>query len=246
MANSAASAPPRRRWPGRLLAGLLLLVVGLGLLGGFLGFGPDLWLKAAQAERMRVQAWLDDWPLLVAGAYFILYVAFTGLSLPGALFLTILGGLLFPFPWALLLVSFASTLGATLAFLSARYLLRERLLRSYGDRVPALQRELDRAGGYYLLSMRLNPLIPYVLINLLFGLTALPVWKFWIVSQLGMLPVTCMYLFAGARLARIQSVREIVTPDVVAVLVGLSLLPLATRAAAAWLLRYGSGKRITP
>lgn len=203
----------------------------------FLSMSPDVLLRAAQGQRERFQAWSESRPFLFAAGYFAAYVAFTGLSLPGALFLTILGGMLLPFWEALLIVSCASTLGATIAFLSARHLLRERIWRRHAGRLAVVRREFDLAGGYYLLSLRLNPFFPYVFINLLFGLTTLPASKFWLISQFGMLPTAVMYLLAGKQLAAINSVRQIFAPEMVALLVGASVLPLAARVVAARLAR---------
>jgi uncharacterized membrane protein YdjX (TVP38/TMEM64 family) len=217
----------RSRW--RLLLGLLLTAMACTL--GVLAWGSD----GAEALAAVNERWADlrgavaSHPVLAALLFFLCYVAFTGLSLPGALFLTVLGGALFGVARAVCLVNFASTLGATLAFLLSRYLLRDWVVSRQGDRWQTMRRETDQGGGWYLLAARLNPLIPYFLVNLLFGLTRMPVWRFWLISQIGTLPTTILYAYAGHRLGQVKTLSGLVSQEVIAVLVLLSLFPVVMR-----------------
>src|SRR4029453_11474762 len=135
------------------------------------------------------------------------------------------------------LVSFASVLGATLAFLGSRYLFRDLVRDRFGRQLEAIDRGLERDGVLYLLSLRLNPVIPYFLVNLTMGLTRLPAWKFALVSQIGMLPGTFVYVNAGTQIAHIRSAGDIASPGLVGSLVLLSLFPLIGKLTANWLRR---------
>jgi uncharacterized membrane protein YdjX (TVP38/TMEM64 family) len=194
-------------------------------------------LAALQEQRTRLHRWAKEAPILASASYFMTYVLFTGLSLPGALIVSLAGGAIFGLWWGVLLISFASTTGACCALLASRYLLRDWVQVRYGERLSTVNRELDREGAYYLFALRLNPVIPYFLINLLFGLTQMPVLRFWWISQLGMLPATIIYTNAGAQLAEIQSVGDIISWQVLTSLIALSLFPLVARKAALWLRR---------
>lgn len=222
-----------RRW----LALLLLVGAAASLVFGWFGIRPEELWSSAQAWRTTATQFSDDHPVLAALTFAGFYIAFTGLSLPGALWLTLLGGAIFGTARAVVIVSFASTAGATIAFLLSRYLLRDWVREKYGGHFITLWQELHRGGMYYLMAMRLNPLVPYFLINLFFGLTEMPTWRFWIVSQLGMLPATVVYSHAGAQLGTVQRLADVVSAQVGITLVLLSLLPLTARAGAAWLLR---------
>lgn len=231
--------PRGRDW--RLIAGLLLvLVAAASFIGGFFLDWEDM-LQCVQGRRTQLRASVAEHPVLASAIYFATYVVFTGLSLPGAAILTLIGGAVFGVWWATVLVSFASTAGATTAFLASRYLLRDRVQRQRGERLAAINRELDREGSFYLLSLRLNPVVPYFLINLLFGLTRLPAWQFWIVSQVGMLPATIIYANAGARLAEIESPGDILSGPLLASLIALSLFPIVAKKAANRLRREVTG-----
>jgi uncharacterized membrane protein YdjX (TVP38/TMEM64 family) len=218
----------KRAWRTRLVGAVLALAVLLFLLSASGVLGLDA-LSLARGVKAEVGSWVEANPLLASAIYALVYVVFTGLSIPGALFLTLLGGALFGVLWAVVLVSFAATGGATVVFLLTRYLLADWVSQRYGNRYPGLLRELSAGGPWYLLALRLNLAFPYFLVNLLFGLTRMPVWQFWLVSQLGMLPGTTFYAYAGAQLATIESIRDIVSPNVVLALAGLGLVPVALR-----------------
>ena len=209
-----------------LLLLLLALAVG-GLvaldLGSFLSFEQ---LKASQAGFAQLNA---EQPFMVAAVFFWLYVAATALSCPGATILTRAGGAVFGFWPGLLLVSFASTLGATLAFLASRFVWRGAVEARFGQRLADLQAGMDRDGAFYLFTLRLIPVVPFVLINLLMGLTRMKTWTFCWVSQLGMLAGTAVYVNAGTQLGQLDSVQGILSPALWGSFVLLGLFPLLAR-----------------
>lgn len=223
-----------RQW----LAILLLAGATGSLLYGWFGIRPhEIW-SSAQTWRDKASQFSNKYPLLAALTFAGFYVVFTGLSLPGALWLTLLGGAIFGVSRAVVIVSIASTAGATIAFLLSRYLLRDWVHAKFGVQFASMWQELHRGGLYYLMAVRLNPLVPYFLINLFFGLTAMPTWLFWIVSQVGMLPATVVYTYAGAQIGTVQRWEDAISARVGMALILLSFLPLAARAGAAWLLRH--------
>ena len=221
--------------PGRttVLARLALaLAVGTSLVLFFgLGLGDSLQLDALKAHRGALLALRTQHAVGVAFAYFALYVVATALSLPGALILTLAGGALFGWWQGVVLVSFASSVGATLAFIGARFLFRDAVVRRLGVRFSAIDAGIAREGGWYLLTLRLVPLFPFFLVNLAVGLTRMPTLTFYWVSQLGMLPATVVYVYAGTVLAEIDSLAAIASPSLLAALTLVGVLPLCLRAA---------------
>ena len=145
------------------------------------------YLKARQAD---IDTFYRQHPVTVLAAYFFAYVAITGLSLPGAAIMTLAGGAVFGLLWGTVVVSFASTLGATVAFVVSRYILRDGIQRRYGDRLRTINAGVERDGGFYLFTMRLVPAFPFFVINLVMGLTPMRTFTFAWVSQVGMLPGT--------------------------------------------------------
>lgn len=168
-------------------------------------------------------------PALVLGGFFAVYVAVTALSLPGAAIMTLAAGAVFGLAVGTVLVSFASSLGATLAFLAARYLLRDGVRARFGARLAEIDKGVAKEGGFYLFTLRLVPLVPFFVINLLMGLTAMRAWTFYWVSQLGMLAGTIVYVNAGTQLARIESLRGILSPGLIGSFVLLGVFPLVAR-----------------
>lgn len=182
--------------------------------------------------KMHQQTLIDrveQAPLQSALIYFAVYVLLSALSIPGAALLTLLGGALFSLWEATLLVSFASTLGATLAMLVSRYLLRDWVQRRFAAQMSTIDAGMDRDGARYLFALRLMPLFPFFLVNLLMGLTRLRVSHYWWVSQLAMLPATVIYLNAGRELGKLTSLRDILSPGLLFAFTLLGLLPLVTR-----------------
>ncbi|MFQ2056982.1 FAD-dependent oxidoreductase [Aeromonas veronii] len=205
---------------------LLALVMG-GLIGAFfaLDLGRYLTLDALQAQQAAVAQWVDSHFVSTSLLFVLIYVLSTALSLPGASLLTLGGSALFGVAWGLLLVSFASTLGATLAFLSARFLLRDWVTARFGDKLATFQSGMAKEGAFYLLSLRLIPIFPFFLVNLLMGLTPIRVSTYYWVSQLGMLPGTFVYVLAGSELGQLTSTGNILSPGLMVALTLLGLMP---------------------
>ncbi|MFN3292454.1 MAG: FAD-dependent oxidoreductase, partial [Gemmobacter sp.] len=184
---------------------------------------------------------LDQWrqahPVLLWALVFAGYVGVTALSLPVAVWMTLAAGALFGFWWGLLLVSFAASLGATLAFLAARYLLRDAVRRRFGARMQGIEAGLARDGAFYLFALRLVPLVPFFAVNLAMGLTAMRTATFYLVSQAGMLAGTAVYVNAGTQLAQLDSLSGILSPGMLVSFALLGLFPLAARGAVAWVRR---------
>ena len=188
-----------------------------------------LTLETLKHHHSLLADWQRQSPFLSASLYFLLYTAIAALSIPGAALLTLLGGALFGLWQGTLLVSFASTLGATLAMLTSRYLLRDWVSRRFARHMATVNNGMAQDGAFYLFALRLMPLFPFVVVNLLAGLTAVGVRRYWWVSQLGMLPATVVYLNAGRQLSQLTSIRDIISPAMLAAFALLGLLPLASR-----------------
>ncbi|MBQ4667382.1 FAD-dependent oxidoreductase [Aeromonas hydrophila] len=206
---------------------LLVLVMGC-LIGAFFAFdlGHYLSLPQLQARQAELAALVDRHFVSAALLFVAVYVVSTALSLPGASLLTLAGSAVFGVAWGLLLVSFASSIGATLAFLSARFLLRDWVERRFGDKLASLQAGMKKEGALYLLSLRLIPIFPFFLVNLLMGLTSIRVSTYYWVSQLGMLPGTFVYVLAGSELANLTSTGNILSPGLMVALTLLGLMPV--------------------
>jgi uncharacterized membrane protein YdjX (TVP38/TMEM64 family) len=220
---TAARSPAWRRWT---LAGVLLLGV---VLIYALGLHHYLSWEFFRTHLDELQTHVHEHLLLSAGLYFATYVVVTALSLPLATPLSLVGAALFGRWLGTALISMASTLGATLAFLSARYVLRDWVLSRWGNRLKAINDGVLRDGAYYLFALRLVPLFPFFLINLGMGLTPLRTRTYVWVSWLGMLPGTFLYVNAGAALADIQSPGDVLSPGVLVSLGLLGVVPLALR-----------------
>ena len=208
---------------------LALLVVAAIVL--FFGMGLDQYLtldalKEGQGEFAAMQA---QSPWRVTLVSFVLYVIVVALSLPGATIMGLAMGALFGLWYGTLLVSFASTIGATLAFLTSRYLLRDFVQQHFGDKLKGVNEGMAKDGALYLFMLRLVPLFPFFLINLLMGLTQIPTRTFYWVSQLGMLAGTMVYVNAGTQLARINSLSDIVSPGVLLSFALLGVFPLIAK-----------------
>lgn len=208
----------------------------IGLAGGmilFFAFDLDRYfsLEFFKAQQAAIEAWRDARPLASALLFFLLYVAVTGLSLPGAAIMTLAGGAIFGLWAGLLIVSFASTVGATLAFLASRFILRDVVQARFGERLRAINEGIEREGGFYLFTLRLVPLFPFFVINLVMGLTPLRTWTFYWVSQVGMLAGTAVYINAGTRLARVEALPGILSPALLGSFALLGAFPLLAKKA---------------
>ncbi|KDN30399.1 dihydrolipoamide dehydrogenase [Vibrio fortis] len=203
-----------------LIATIVLLAVN---------FGQYLTLENAKAQQALLNDYIESNFVVAAATYFILYIMITAFSIPGAAVVTLLGAALFGFWTSLLLVSFASTIGATLAFLSSRFLLRDWVQGKFGDKLSTINQGVEKDGAFYLFSLRLIPVFPFFLINLLMGLTPISVGRYYLTSQLGMLPGTAVYLNAGTQLAEIDSLSGIVSPSVLLSFALLGVFPIAAK-----------------
>jgi len=207
-----------------------LIIAVLLLAGVTVFFTLDLgryvslaFLKESQASFAVL---FNQEPVKVTLAFFAVYVAVTALSLPGAAILTLAGGASFGLVWGTVVVSFASTVGATLAMLAARYLLRDAIQARFGRRLDEVNKGVEKEGAFYLFSLRLIPIVPFFALNLLMGLTRIKTWTYFWVSQLGMFAGTVAYVNAGTQLAKIDSLRSILSPGLIGAFVLLGLLPL--------------------
>ena len=191
--------------------------------------GAYLTLDSLKARQSDLASLLDNRPLAVIGGFFLVYVATTALSLPGAAILTLAAGAVFDLWLGSLIVSFASTIGASLAFLSSRFVMRDWVKSRFGSRVAAIDRGIEQGSAVYLLTMRLIPAFPFFLINLAMGLTKMRLATFYGVSQIGMLPGTLVFVNAGTQLAAIESTGDILSPGLIGSFVLLGLFPLIAR-----------------
>jgi uncharacterized membrane protein YdjX (TVP38/TMEM64 family) len=224
--SDTTTTPRRSSWPRWLLAALLLTAIGgFYALGLSRYFSWDYIRDHLAALKAEAQQHLPIALLL----FFLVYLTITALSLPAAGMLTMLAGALFDLVLGTAVASLASTLGATLAFLSSRYLLRDWVQRRFGARLRTLNEGVEKDGAYYLFTLRLVAVIPFFLINLGMGLTPMRARTFALASWLGMLPGTFLYVYAGRALGRVQSPSDLVSPGVLIALALLGVVPLALR-----------------
>ncbi len=200
-------------------------------------------LAYLKESRAHFGAFYGEHRVFTIVVYMLAYIAVTALSLPGAAIMTLAGGALFGFVTGFIAVSFASTIGASLAFLASRYLLREWVEKKLGDRLQAVNDGIEKEGAFYLFSLRLIPLFPFWAINLLMGLTRMRLFTFYWVSQVGMLAGTAVYVNAGKELGQLDSLSGILSPGLIASFVALGLFPLAVKKGMGWYRRrYRSGE----
>jgi len=205
---------------------LILLLFAIAIASFFyFDLGSQLTLANLKEQQAAFDAQYQAAPFLVIGIFFLIYVAATAASLPGALILTLAAGALFGVLAGTVIVSFASTIGATIAFLSSRYLFRDTIKARFGDRLKAIDDGVEKDGPFYLLTLRLVPVFPFFLINLLMGLTAIKARTFYIVSQIGMLLGTVVYVNAGTQLANIDQVSDIGSPGLLLSFAALGITP---------------------
>ncbi|OPX56776.1 Pyruvate/2-oxoglutarate dehydrogenase complex, dihydrolipoamide dehydrogenase (E3) component [Oceanospirillum multiglobuliferum] len=200
----------------------------LTLVVGFFAFDINQFftLESLKSSHNQLEDWLVDSPLLATFSFFIIYVLVTALSLPGATIMTLGIGALFGLFWGFVLVSFASTIGATVAFLAARYLLKDKVQKQFGQRLQAINQGIEKEGAFYLFTLRLVPVFPFFLVNLLMGLTPIKPRTYYWVSQLGMLPGTLVYVNAGTQLGQLESLSGILSFNLIASFALLGVFPL--------------------
>lgn len=210
---------------------ILIIIAVAALVVVFFAFDLQHYLTLAElkARQTEFQQFYAANRLLTLGLYFVLYVLVTALSLPGAAVMTLAGGALFGFLPALVVVSFASTIGATLAFLVSRFLLRDWVQNRFRDRLAAINRGVEKEGAIYLFTLRLVPIFPFFVINLVMGLTPMRTLTFYWVSQVGMLAGTAVYINAGTQLGQIESLSGILSPGLLLSFVLLGIFPLLAR-----------------
>jgi pyruvate/2-oxoglutarate dehydrogenase complex dihydrolipoamide dehydrogenase (E3) component/uncharacterized membrane protein YdjX (TVP38/TMEM64 family) len=210
---------------------ITVVVVLAALIASFFYFNLNtyLTLEGLKSSIDDFRQWRDASPVLVLGGFFFIYVIVTALSLPGAAILTITAGALFGLVEGLLLASFASSVGALLAFLVSRYILRETIKRKFPERLSSIDKGMASQGPFYLFTLRLVPLFPFFLINLLMGLTSIKSWTFYWVSQIGMLAGTLVYVNAGTQLAQLDSLQGILSFDLILSFVLLGIFPLIAK-----------------
>jgi len=188
-----------------------------------------LTLEYLKESQVRFADLYHAKPVLVIGAYMGIYILVTALSLPGAAILTLAGGALFGLVTGLIVVSFASSIGATLACLVARFVLRDWVQNKFGDKLSTINEGIAKEGAFYLFTLRLIPVFPFFVINLVMGLTKMSLFTFYWVSQLGMLAGTAVFVNAGKELAKIDSLSGILSPGLIGSFVILGLFPLVVK-----------------
>ncbi|CAA0096174.1 Mercuric reductase [Halioglobus japonicus] len=208
-----------------------LIILLCVLIAGFFAFDLQhiLTLEGIKGSLDQFQGWRTSSPLLAVGAFFGIYVLVTALSLPGAAVMTLVGGALFGLLWGTVIISFASSIGALLAFLVSRYLLQDSVQSKFGDRLKTLNEGVEKDGAFYLFTLRLVPIFPFFMINLLMGLTPIRARTFYWVSQVGMLAGTLVYVNAGTQLAQLESLSGILSPGLILSFVLLGIFPLLAR-----------------
>ncbi len=216
---------------------LIIAIVIIIAVFGYFAFDLNqlLTLESIKGRQAEFLLWRDKAPLMVGFCFFAIYVLITTLSLPGATIMTLAGGGFFGLAWGFVIISFASSIGATLAFLVSRHLLRDWVQKRFGDRLQAINKGMERDGPLYLFSLRLVPIFPFFLINLLMGLTPIKTFTYYWVSQVGMLAGTLVYVNAGTQLARIDGLQGIVSPGLLLSFILLGIFPIIAKKINKWL-----------
>jgi pyruvate/2-oxoglutarate dehydrogenase complex dihydrolipoamide dehydrogenase (E3) component/uncharacterized membrane protein YdjX (TVP38/TMEM64 family) len=210
----------------------VLLVLALAAcVAAFFALDLDRYLSLEffRDRQAAIEAFAREHPLQAAGAYFAIYVAVTAVSLPGAVVLTLAGGAVFGLLWGTVLVSFASSIGATLAFLASRFLLHDWVQAKFGEKLAPINAGVAKEGAFYLFALRLVPAFPFFVVNLVMGLTPIRTATYYWVSQVGMLAGTLVYVYAGTQLAGLTSLKGILSPGLLGAFVLLGLFPFAAR-----------------
>ncbi|MFZ2197112.1 MAG: TVP38/TMEM64 family protein [Thermodesulfovibrionales bacterium] len=210
------------------------ILIGVVLLSAVVAFkvfdlGQYLTLTYVRASQEKFSVLYAEHRLMVVLGYGVIYILATSLSLPGAAVLTLAGGALLGLWTGVVTVSFASSIGATLACIVSRFILRDWVQSKFGDRLKPVNDGIEKEGAFYLFTLRLIPIFPFWLINLLMGLTKMPLRRFYWVSQVGMLPATIVYVNAGKELAKIESLSGILSPGLIISFAALGIFPLAAK-----------------
>ena len=211
---------------------LLLIAILAAVVWGIFHFDLQSYLnlETLKAQQENIDGFYRENALLVIAAFLGIYITVTALSIPGAAIMTLAAGAIFGVVAGTIIVSFASTIGATLAFLTSRYLLRDWVEDKFGSRLKKINEGVEKDGAFYLITMRLVPAFPFFMINLLMGLTKMKVWIYFIASQIGMLAGTIVYVNAGTQLSQISSVSEVFSLSVLGSFLLLAIFPWIAKA----------------
>lgn len=218
-----------------LITKLVVLAMLIAIVGvGYVMFGDSISLEEVAKHESQLRSYQESYPLIVMLCAFVIYVVVTGFSLPGAAVLSLVFGWYFGLFRGVILVSFASTLGATFAFLLSRYLFQNAIQSRFGDRLATFNRKLEEEGALYLFTLRLIPAVPFFVINLVMGLTTIRTRTFWWVSQLGMLPGTIVYINVGASFPSLEKLAQdgasgILTWPLIVSFIVLGLFPIIVK-----------------
>ena len=207
----------------------LVIIASIIFAGILFDIGSYLTFSQLKQHQFELQAMVSSKPVLAASIFFLAYVVATSVSLPGAFIFTLTGGALFGLVKGTILVSFASTIGALFAYFVARYFLHDFVQNKFADRLELINKKVIKEGAFYLLFVRLVPVFPFFLVNLVMALTPIRAFTFYWVSQLGMLPATLIYVNAGTEIAKISSASDITSPSLLFALSLLGILPFATK-----------------
>ncbi|MEP4892521.1 MAG: FAD-dependent oxidoreductase [Aliiglaciecola sp.] len=210
---------------------LILVIVIAALIASFFIFDLNqyLTLESLKSNQQSLAGYIEANWLVAFFGYLIIYAVATALSVPGAAILTLGAGALFGFGWGLLLASFASSIGATLAFLASRFLLRDWVKSTFSKKLESIDKGIEKDGAFYLLSLRLVPIFPFFIINLVMGVTSIKTWTYYWVSQVGMLIGTAVYVNAGTQLVEINQLSDIISGDLILSFVLLGIFPILAK-----------------
>ena len=208
---------------------IVVIVIGVIVAFRIFNLGEYFTLSYIKESQQKFDVLYNEHQFLVISGYMLIYILVTSLSLPGAAVMTLAGGALFGLLTGTIVVSFASTIGATMACFVSRFILRDWVQGKFGDKFKTVNKGIEKEGAFYLFTLRLIPIFPFWLINLVMGLTKMPLKNFYLVSQVGMLPGTLVYVNAGKELAEIESLSDILSPGLILSFVLLGLFPLITK-----------------
>lgn len=215
---------------------IIIVVVLIGIIGAFKIFnlGQYLTLSYIKNSRESFELLYSEHPIAVIASYMAIYILTTSMSLPGAAVLTIGGGALFGLLTGTLIVSFASTIGATFACFVSRFLLRDWIQGKFSEKIKKVNEGVENEGAFYLFTLRLIPVFPFWMINILMGFTKMPLLKFYWVSQLGMFPGTIVYVNAGKELSKIDSLKGILSPSLIISFILVGIFPITVKKLISW------------
>jgi uncharacterized membrane protein YdjX (TVP38/TMEM64 family) len=208
---------------------IVIFIIGLVAVFKILNLDQYLTLSYIKESQAKLELLYSERPVFLITTYMVIYILTTSLSLPGAVVLTLAGGALFGLAAGTLIISFASTIGATIACFTSRFLLRDWIQKRFSDKIKKVNEGIAQEGAFYLFTLRLIPVFPFWMINIVMGLTKMSLFRFYWVSQLGMLPGTLVYVNAGKELAKIESLKSILSPGLIVSFVLIGIFPLIVK-----------------